>query len=92
MNNSWRVYVLAEHTLQLWQLTSDGNECLIFECELQRLAREAFSEAICEARPTSTSDLEIWLIDMQTSDGWLMLLVAAANPRVSCQMHYALGK
>ncbi|XP_069672597.1 nuclear pore complex protein Nup133 isoform X3 [Periplaneta americana] len=90
--DEWRVYVLAEQSLQKWALVPGEVERLIYEFDVNRIVREAFHETIWESCAGSLSELDIWLLDMQPVDGGVMLLVAAVNTHLSPQLHYALGK
>ncbi|XP_067007277.2 nuclear pore complex protein Nup133 [Anabrus simplex] len=89
----WCVYVLAEHSLQKWTLYPGEVEKLVYECDINRIVRDAFCDTVWESCAGSSSDLDIWMLDMQTlMEGGIMLLVAAVNKQVTPQIHYALGK
>ncbi|XP_044731324.1 nuclear pore complex protein Nup133 [Chrysoperla carnea] len=95
-NEHWKIYVLAGQSLQKWSLEIDkgsGTEQLIYECEVGRLARDAFHAALWETGVSgdSPADNEVWLLDMQVaSNGEIILLAAAVNMQRSPQVHYAI--
>lgn len=91
-SDEWRVYVLAEHSLQKWILVPGEVERLVYEFDVNRMVREAFHETIWESCAGSLTELDVWLLDMQPVDGGVMLLAAAVNTQLSPQLHYALGK
>ncbi|XP_021913246.1 nuclear pore complex protein Nup133 [Zootermopsis nevadensis] len=91
-SDEWRVYVLAEQSLQKWILVPGEVERLVYEFDVNRMVREAFHETVWESSVGSLTELRTWLLDMQPVDGGLMLLVAAVNTQMSPQLHYALGK
>ncbi|KAJ9592509.1 hypothetical protein L9F63_015826, partial [Diploptera punctata] len=90
--DEWRVYVLAEHSLQKWILVPGEVERLVFEFDVNRMVREAFHETVWESCAGNVSELDIWMLDMQPVEGGVMLLVAAVNMQLSPQLHYALGR
>jgi len=45
-SDEWRVYVLAEQSLQKWLLVAGESERLVYECEVNRMVREAFRETV----------------------------------------------
>jgi len=45
-SDEWRVYVLAEQSLQKWLLVAGEAERLMYECEVNRMVREAFRETV----------------------------------------------
>jgi hypothetical protein len=45
-SDEWRVYVLAEQSLQKWILVPGEAERLVYECEVNRMVREAFHETV----------------------------------------------
>ena len=44
--NEWRVFVLAEQSLQKWILVPGEVERLIYEFDVNRMVREAFHETV----------------------------------------------
>lgn len=44
--DSWKVYVLAEHSLQKWIVSSGQQDILIFESDISCLIRESFCTSI----------------------------------------------
>lgn len=88
--DDWNIYVLAEHSLQKWLLSSGETETLLFECDISVMVREGYCGIWQDI--VAGSELDIWLLDMQSTEDGLMLLAAALNSSVSQQLHYALGK
>lgn len=42
----WILYILAGHTLQMWVLVGGELERLVFECDINQLAVDAFQKTI----------------------------------------------
>ncbi|XP_050036430.1 nuclear pore complex protein Nup133 [Dermacentor andersoni] len=85
------VYVLLRNTLQKWFLEEGGPEKLCGECDLDRAMKEQFHEVLWEHGNTLPRHLKAWCIDMQLSANGVAVLMAALNPQVSQQLHYAIG-
>jgi hypothetical protein len=45
-SDEWRVYVLAEQSLQKWILVPGELERLMYEFDVNRIVREAFHETV----------------------------------------------
>jgi hypothetical protein len=45
-SDEWRLYVLAEQSLQKWILVLGEAERLVYECDVNRMVREAFQETV----------------------------------------------
>jgi hypothetical protein len=45
-SDEWRVYVLAEQSLQKWILVPGEVEKLVYEFDVNRMVREAFHETV----------------------------------------------
>ncbi|GJQ78399.1 putative nuclear pore complex protein [Trypoxylus dichotomus] len=88
--NSWFIYVLAGHSLQKWKLSSNGQEQLIFVAELNRLVSDGFLLSAFETCTGDQSDMDTWLLDIQSDKENIILLAAAVNMHVSSQVHYAM--
>ncbi|XP_064484878.1 nuclear pore complex protein Nup133-like [Ornithodoros turicata] len=85
------IYVLVRNSLQKWLLEEAGRERLCSECDLDRPMKEQFHAALWERENTLPSQLKAWCIDMQLTTDGVMVLMAALNPQVSQQLHFALG-
>lgn len=85
------LYVLVRNSLQKWFLEEAGQEKLCSECDLDRPMKEQFHAALWERENTLPSQLKVWCIDMQLTADGVMILMAALNPLVSQQLHFALG-
>jgi hypothetical protein len=45
-SDEWRVYVLAEQSLQKWILVAGEVERLVYEFDVNRIVREAFHDTV----------------------------------------------
>jgi hypothetical protein len=45
-SDEWRVYILAEQSLQKWILVPGEVERLVYESDVNRMVREAFHETV----------------------------------------------
>ncbi|KAK4884014.1 hypothetical protein RN001_000285 [Aquatica leii] len=88
--NSWLVYVLAGHSLQKWRLSANKEELLIFIVELNQLIRDGFRSTIWEQTGGDPSEIDTWLLDIQSDKGNVIILAAAVNMHISPQVHYAM--
>ncbi|EFA05993.1 Nuclear pore complex protein Nup133-like Protein [Tribolium castaneum] len=85
-SDTWTVYVLADHNLQKWQLSKNDEE-LIFVTELNRIVRDSFCGALWENCVGDQTEIDTWLLDIQSDKDNVIILAAAVNiPRV----HYAM--
>ncbi|GLH11927.1 Nuclear pore complex protein Nup133 [Gryllus bimaculatus] len=94
-SNDWFLYVLSEQSLQKWVLTPDKEkdmEHLLYECEINKMVRDAFHETVWESCAGTPAELDVWMLDMQPTEGGVMVLAAAVNTPLTPQLHYALGK
>ena len=57
-------------------------ERLIYQCDIDKLARESFITHVWSRDPISIHHLKIWFLDAQVNKNELVLLVAAANPNL----------
>ena len=81
--------VLCSQSLQCWQVTD--SERLLYQCDVDKLARESFITHIWSRDSTNIHQLKIWMLDAHVFKGDLVLLVAAVNPNVGSQVQYALA-
>lgn len=83
--------MLAGHSLQKWKLNSRGQqEQLIFVAELNRLVTDGFLATAFETCTGDQSDMDTWLLDIQSDKENIILLAAAVNMHISSQVHYAM--
>ncbi|KAL0269100.1 UNVERIFIED_CONTAM: hypothetical protein PYX00_006935 [Menopon gallinae] len=87
----WVLYVLAGHTLQKWVLIKGELERLIFECDVNRFAVDAFQKTIGEHCGGNPNEIQVWFLDMQPSEGGIAILLGATITQISPQFYYALG-
>nr|CAD7433875.1 unnamed protein product [Timema monikensis] len=90
-SQEWQVYVLSDHSLQKWLLTTGESERLLYEFDVKRLVREALLEERWETFGGNSTEVEVWMLDMQPTDGGVVILVAA-NVHTSNDVWYALAK
>ncbi|KAK6635816.1 hypothetical protein RUM44_001070 [Polyplax serrata] len=90
-DNEWMLYILAGHTLQKWILVDGELERLIFECDINQLGVEAFQKTIWEPFGGNPNEVQVWLLDMQPTDGGVTVLLGGTNSQISPQFYYALG-
>lgn len=87
----WTVSVMSERWIQRWRFQLGETECFIFEdSEFLRRIREAFHKKLWINR--DPNEVEIWLLDLQTSESDLVVLAAGMNKSFTPQLHYALSK
>ncbi|KAK7083096.1 hypothetical protein SK128_015202 [Halocaridina rubra] len=87
------VLVLSAHSLQKWYLVPNEPDRLIYEVNVEKYIREGFVDHVWGRERTGTTQLRVWLVDMQptASSNSVMVLTAAVNPQVSQQLVYALA-
>ncbi|CAN7937670.1 unnamed protein product [Ixodes hexagonus] len=85
------LYVLMRNSLQKWFLEDGSPEKLCCECDLDRPMKEQFHDALWDRENTFPRHLKAWCIDMQLTANGVTVLMAALNPQVSQQLHFALG-
>lgn len=85
------LYVLMRNSVQKWYLEDGSPEKLCCECDLDRLMKEQFHEALWSREDTFPRHLKAWCIDMQLTTNGVTVLMAALNPHVSQQLHFAFG-
>ncbi|XP_044263471.1 nuclear pore complex protein Nup133 [Tribolium madens] len=87
--DAWTVYVLADHNLQKWQLSKNDEE-LIFVAELNRIVRDSFRSALWENCVGDQTEIDTWLLDIQSDKDSVIVLAAAVNIPISPRVHYAM--
>lgn len=86
------VYVLTSNSFQKWLLIQGEPDKMFYSCDLETLAKEAFATHLWANQSADPSWIKVWLLDMQlTNEGCISVLMAAYNPRISQQIHYAIG-
>lgn len=88
-SDTWAVYVLADHSLQKWHLTKTEEE-LIFVAEVNRMVRDSFRSALWENCVGDQTEIDIWLLDIQSDKDSVIILAAAVNIPISPRVHYAM--
>jgi nuclear pore complex protein Nup133 len=88
--DTWTVYVLADHSLQKWQIWKNDTEELIFVVELNRMVRDNFRSALWENCVGDQTNIDTWLLDIQSDKDSVIVLAAAVNISISPRVHYAM--
>ncbi|XP_034943346.1 nuclear pore complex protein Nup133 [Chelonus insularis] len=86
-----RVLILAGSSLQYWSFPLNEQEKMEFDEDVGHVVSQAFQRKIWESNIANPQNMETWLIDMQTSDDGIILLVAAHCADISPQIQFALG-
>ncbi|KAJ8925587.1 hypothetical protein NQ315_009427 [Exocentrus adspersus] len=89
-DRTWTVFILAGHSLQKWILSTTETEQLVSVSELNRLARDSFHNAIWDTTVGDHTEIDTWLLDIQSDKDNIIVLAAAVNVQISPQVHYAL--
>lgn len=89
-DDTWSVYVLADHNLQKWVVSKQDTETFIFVAELNRMVRDNFRAAVWETNAGDQAEIDIWLLDIQSDKDSVIILAAAANIPISPRIHYAM--
>ncbi|KAK0162590.1 hypothetical protein PV327_006357 [Microctonus hyperodae] len=87
-----RVLILAGSSLQYWSFLNGEQEKMEFEEDIGHIVSQAFQRRIWESSVVCNSqNMETWLIDMQTNDDGIVLLVAGHCGDISPQIDFAIG-
>lgn len=66
-------------------------ERLVYQCDVDKWAREALITHLWSRADASIHHLKVWILDAQINKNDLVMLVAASNPSVSNQIQYAFA-
>ncbi|XP_063979261.1 nuclear pore complex protein Nup133 [Diachasmimorpha longicaudata] len=87
-----RVLILAGSSLQYWSFPLGEQEKMEFDEDVGHIVSQEFQKHIWNLRHLTPENMETWLIDMQTCDEGIVLLVAANSSDTSpSRIHFALG-
>ncbi|KAH0548930.1 nuclear pore complex protein Nup133 [Cotesia glomerata] len=86
-----RVLILAGSSLQYWSFPVNDQEKMEFDEDVGHVVAQAFQRVSWENAACNPSSIHTWLIDMQTNDEGIVLLVAAHCEEISPQVQFALG-
>ncbi|XP_008544817.1 nuclear pore complex protein Nup133 [Microplitis demolitor] len=86
-----RVLILAGSSLQYWSFPANDQEKMEFDEDVGHVVTQAFQRYIWDNAVCNPSNVHTWLIDMQTNDEGIVLLVAAHCEDISPQVQFALG-
>ncbi|GAB0092436.1 Nuclear pore complex protein Nup133 [Sergentomyia squamirostris] len=88
-SKQWTVTVMSERWIQRWRFRLGEPEQFLFEdSDFIRRIRESFHKKLWVNR--DSNEVEIWSLDLQTSDQNLVVLAAGMNKSFTPQLHYAL--
>lgn len=87
------ISVLSDYSLQRWLFSSSsGCESFLYEDqEISRKIRDYFRSKMWPNRGNMNEPIDTWLLDMQTVDRGVMILIAGCNHAISPQVFFALG-
>ncbi|KAK0083764.1 hypothetical protein PV325_008252 [Microctonus aethiopoides] len=87
-----RVLILSGSSLQYWSFLNGEQEKMEFEEDIGHVVSQGFQRRIWDSSVVcSPQNMETWLIDMQTNDDGIVLLVAGYCGDISPQIHFAIG-
>lgn len=86
------IYVLTSNSFQKWILTQGELDRLFYNCDLESIAKQAFATHLWVNENPDPAWIKVWLLDMQlVGNDSIAVLMAANNPHISQQLHYAIG-
>jgi nuclear pore complex protein Nup133 len=91
----YHISVLSEHSLQRWLFSpnvNNGETFLYEDQEISKKIREYFRSKMWPNRSNFNEPIDTWMLDMQTVDRGVMLLVAGANLALSPQVFLTLSR
>ena len=86
------VYVLTSNSFQKWLLAQGDPDRMFYNCDLENIGKQAFATHIWAQENVDPSWVRVWLMDMALAgNGKVAVLMAAHNPNISQELHYAIG-
>ena len=77
---------------QKWILSQDEPDRMLYNCDMETLGRQAFATHLWYQENPDPAWIKTWLLDMQlVGQDSIAVLMAAYNPHISQQLHYAVG-
>lgn len=86
------INVLSDYSLQRWQFSNNAERFLFEDQEISKKIRDFFRSKMWPNRGNLNEPIDTWLLDMQTVDRGIMILVAGANLTITSQVFLALSK
>lgn len=86
------INVLSDYSLQRWQFSNNAERFLFEDQEISKKIRDFFRSKMWPNRGNLKEPIDTWLLDMQTVDRGIMILVAGANLTITSQVFLALSK
>lgn len=86
------VYVLTSNGFQKWILSQGDPDQMLYNCDLETCAKQAFATHLWYAENPDPDWIRVFLLDVQlVGQDSVAVLMAAHNPHISQQLHYAVG-
>ena len=86
------VFVLTSSSFQKWKLTQGEPDRMFYNSDLENIGKEAFATHIWAQENVDPSWVRVRLLDMALAgNGKVAVLMAAHNPNISQELHYAIG-
>ncbi len=86
------VYVLTSNSFQKWILSQGDPDQMLYNCDLESCAKQAFATHLWFQENPDPAWIRVWLLDMQlVGQDSVAVLMAAHNPHITQQLHYAVG-
>jgi len=86
------VYVLTSTSFQKWIIAHGDPDKMFYSCQLEPIAKQAFADNVWSPGKVDPDWVRVWLLDMQRQGNTkVSILMAAHNPNISDELHYAIG-
>ena len=86
------IFVLTANSFQKWLLSQGDPDQMFYNCDLESIGKQAFADHLWQKENPDPSWIKVWLLDMQmVNQDSVAVLMAGYNPRISQQLHYAIG-
>ncbi|XP_053688434.1 nuclear pore complex protein Nup133 isoform X2 [Sabethes cyaneus] len=91
-HHEWHITLLADKWIQRWAFSPGGtNERFLCEdAEIMRKIRDFFMHKFWNGVRGDNSEIELWTLDMQSTDRGVIILAAGCNLQRTPQVHYVL--
>jgi nuclear pore complex protein Nup133 len=86
--SKWTVSILADRWFQRWSFSGTSEQFLFEDAEVLKKIRDTFCQTVWNNR--NINEIELWLLDMQTQNDVVIVMVGATNRTHTPEMLYAL--
>jgi len=86
------ISILSEHSLQRWLFSPNSEAFLYEDQEISKRIRDFYRTKMWPNRNAANETIDIWMLDMQTSERGVVVLAAGANLALSPQAYLSLSK